>query len=441
LLQLFGNTYGTKPLLALFSDEGFAAAFLQFERALLDTQEELGLVPGGEAAKLAAIGTADLDLKRAGDAALTTGNPVSGLVELVHEHAPYAHYGVTAHDAWDVAHVLQLRQALDLINRDLRTAVACLTDLVEAHADTPMVARTQGQSGAPTTLGFKLATWLDELLRTAGRLEHAAAQAFIVTIAGAVGTGSSFEAMGGDPEQIEHAVAKRLGLGTPRTSWHSARDQFVEFAAALGQLCTLAGKIGHEIYNLQRTGIGELAEGGAAGSSSVPQKVNPWIAQRMHGMAVTGRGHAATVAAAAALPEGEREIGTAYAEWHSLAHLCLISGRLTEDLAGMLGRLDIRPQAMQANLDADPSILSESLSMVLCQKVGKQRGHALMKQAMARHGQGIPFKNAVQEVFEQAGATLPPDALFTSGLQGWAPARARKLAAIARVWLQGSDQA
>ncbi|GHE21100.1 lyase family protein [Halomonas urumqiensis] len=436
MLQLFGSTYGTESLFALFSDKGFASAFLEFERALLDSQEELRLVPCGEAEKLAAICASDLDLASAGQSALDSGNPVLGLVDQVHARAPYAHYGVTAHDAWDVAHVLQLRDATTLIFQDVRAAAASLADLVEAFAETPMVGRTQGQAGAPTTVGFKLATWLDEMFRTAGRLERAGKDAFVITIAGAVGTGSSFAAMGGDPEQVERAVAKRLELGTTRTSWHTARDRLVEFASALGQLCTLAGKVGHEIYNLQRTSIGELAEGGASGSSSVPQKVNPWIAQRMHGLAVVGRGLSATVGAAASLPEGEREIGSAYAEWHGLAHLCLISGRLAADLVGMIARLEIHADVMQSNLDAHPSVLSESCSMILCQVVGKQRGHAMMKEAMARHAQGMPFQQAVIDVFEQVGLELPDDTLFSVGVPGWAPHRAREVAAVTRKWLE-----
>lgn len=438
MLQLFGNTYGTEPLLALFSDTGFASAFLEFERALLDAQEALGLVPRGEAAKLAAISPSDLDLAHAGRIAAESGNPVAGLVEQVHGRAPYAHYGVTAHDAWDVAHVLQLRDAAELIMQDVRAAAASLADLAEAHADTPMVGRTQGQAGAPTTLGFKLATWLDELLRVARRLEQAGAEAYVLTVAGAVGTGSSFAVMGGNPEQVERAVAERLRLGSVRTSWHTARDPFVQLAGAIGQLCTLAGRIGHEVYNLQRTGIEELAEGGAAGSSSVPQKRNPWRAQRMHGLALVGRGLVATVASAASLPEGEREIGCAYAEWHGLAHLCLTAGRLAADLADLTSRLEIHPDALQANLDARPSVLSESLSIVLCQAVGKQRGHRLMKEAMARHDQGVPFRDAVTDAFARAGAAPPDERLFSAGVPGWAPQRARELAAAARAWLAGA---
>ncbi|UEX77292.1 lyase family protein [Spiribacter halobius] len=441
MLQLFGATYGTRPLLDVFADEGFAAAFLDFERALLEVQEAFGLVPGGEAAKLAAIHVSQLDLPAAGRLAVTTGNPVAGLVEQLHDAAPYAHYGVTAHDAWDTAHVLQLREATGLILRDVRTVAGRLAELADTHADSPMVGRTQGQAGAPTTLGFKLAIWLDELLRVAARLERASAEACLISIAGAVGTGSSFAVMGGDPERVERAVAERLCLQPVRTAWHTARDPLVALAGALAQLCTLAGKAGHEIYNLQRTGIEEVADGAAAGSSSVPQKINPWRAQRMHGLAVVGRGLAASVDAAAGLPEGEREIGSAYAEWHGLAHLCLTTGRLAADLADLCVHLEIRTETIRANLDAQPSVLSESLNIVLCQAVGKQRGHQLMKAAMARHHQGLPFREAVTEAFTTAGAEPPDDSLFTAGVSGWAPRRARETAATARAWLRHGEPA
>lgn len=434
MLRTLGDTYGTERLLSVFSDRGFVTAFLTFEQALLDTQEAHGLVPAGEAARLTAIGADDLDLSEAGRVALETGNPVAGLVSQVHRHAPYAHYGVTSHDAWDMAHVLQLRSAVELILGDLRMSAERLAHLADTYADTPMLGRTQGQAGAPITLGFKLATWLDELLRTGARVEYASAEASLLTIGGAVGTGSSFTVMGGDPGQVERAMAERLDLRTIRTTWFTARDNFVELAHALGQFCTLAGKVGHEIYNLQRTGIGELGEGGAAGSSSVPQKVNPWVAQRMHGLATAARGLSATVASAAALPEGEREIGSAYAEWHGLAHLCLISGRLAEDLAHMVQHLDIRTDALRANLEAVPSVLSESLSMVLCRAVGKRKGHALMKEAMAKHADGQPFREAVLDVFRQAGVAFPQDLLDSGGVPGWAPERARDVAKLARQW-------
>lgn len=435
MLQTLGLTYGTQSMVEVFADTGFASAFLEFEYALLKVQEELGLVPQGEAAKLACIQVVDLDLASAAQSALETGSPTSGLVDQIHAAAPYAHYGVAAQDAWDTAHVLQLRRALRLLVEAVRGAVASLSDLTELHAETQMVGRTQGQTGALTTLGFKTAIWLDELLRIADRLSHAAREAAILTLAGSVGTGSAFSVMGGDPDRIEKMVARRLRLRTTVTPWLTARDRHVELASALGQLCTLAGKVGHEIYNLQRTGISELSEGGAAGSSTVPQKMNPWVSQRMHGLAAISRGLVSTVAAAASLPEGEREVGSAYAEWYGLAHLCLVSGRLATDLAVLLAHLEVYPDVMRANLEVDPAVLSEGLSMVLCQAVGKQRGHMLMKEAMKRYRDGVPFRQAVMDAFQQAGAIAPPDTLLRSGVAGWAPERARRVAATARHWL------
>lgn len=178
-------TYATAPLLGIFSDSGFADAVLQFERAVLRVEEELGLVPLGEAAKLALFQPSEFDLAAASAAAISTSNPVVGLVEQLHRVSPYAHFGITSHDAWDVAHVLQLRTAIKLVLADVRVVVERLAGLVETHATTPMVARTQGQAGAPTTLGFKLATWLDELVRAAERLTNAVEDGALITIAGA----------------------------------------------------------------------------------------------------------------------------------------------------------------------------------------------------------------------------------------------------------------
>lgn len=424
----------------VFSDEGFAAAFLETERALLQVQEAYGLVPAGEEAKLAHFRADEFDLAEASAAALATGNPVAGLVDQLYRASSYAHFGITAHDAWDVAHVLQLRAAAGLVLTDLRAVLEVLASGAERHATTPMLGRTQGQAGAPTTFGFKLATWLDELLRLGDGLERARDEGAVVSVAGAVGTASSFEVIGGSSSAIEAGVASILGLYVSDTPWFTSRDRFVALAAALAQLCTCAGKIGHEIYNLQRTGIGELAEGGAFGSSATPQKSNPWRAQKLHGLGVIARNLAALVGDGAALAEGEREIGMAYAEWYGLAQLCLVSGRACADLAALLERLEVREGAMLANLCQDPSVLSESLSMLLSRAVGKERGYALMKAAMARYRAGQAFPEAAGEAFREAGLDAPKGLVQWPGELGWAPARARGVAAKARSWLAEKRQ-
>ena len=431
-------TYGTAPLRALFSDEGFAGAFLRMERALLQVQEALGSVPPGEAAKLARFRVCDFDLAAATEAALATGNPVAGLVEQLYQCSPYAHFGITANDAWDVAHVLQLKAAIELILADVRIAVERFVAAAEAHATTPMLARTQGQAGAPTTLGFKLATWLDELLRIAERLARAMDEASLVSVAGVVGTASSFAVIGTPPEAVEAGTARALGLRVSATPWFTSRDRFVVLASALAQLCTFAGKVGHEVYNLQRSGIEELSEGGASGSSATPQKCNPWIAQRMHGLATVGRNLSSMVADAAALAEGEREIGTMHAEWYGLAHLCLVSGRVAADLAEVVGRLEVHEDVMLANLLRDPSVMSESMSMVLSRAVGKKRGYGLMKAAMARYRAGEDYAASVSEAFRQAGLDAPNDPAQWRNALGWAVSKTHAVVAAARRWLKAN---
>lgn len=427
-------TFGTPALAEVFSDAGFADAFLQIERALLQAQQQLELVPAGESDRLAALSVADLDLDAAAADALRTGNPVSGLIEQIHRIAPYAHFGITSHDAWDVAHVLQLRAAMRLVLDDVALAVERLAALSERWADTPILGRTQGQSGAPTTLGFKLATLLDELLRAAQRLQQATHEACVVTVAGAVGTASSFAVIGADPQQVEARVADLLGLATTRTPWFTSRDRSVALASAIAQLSTVAGRTGHEVYSLQRTGIGELADGRAAGSSSVPQKSNPWLAQKMRGLAVVARSLSATVAESAALAEGERELGSMYGEWYGLSQLCQVGGRLAADLAALVGALHVDEARIRANLDADPAVLSESAAMMLSHALGKHDGHALAKEAMRRHRGGESYESSMAWAFERAGLEVPADLKSLPGSHGWAATRAREVAAAARGW-------
>lgn len=286
------------------------------------------------------------------------------------------------------------------------------------------------------TLGLKFATWLDELLRSADRLAQAMQQASVLTVAGVVGTASSFAVLGVEPGEVEARVAQVLGLQATATPWFTSRDRFVALAAALGQVATLAGKLGHEVQTMQRTGIEELAEGGAFGSFANPQKTNPWLSQKMHGLAVVARSLCALVADSAGLPEGEREIGTAYAEAYGLAQLCLVTGRLAADLVRLTGALEVREDALRANLARDPALFSEGLSMLLSRALGKKQGLAVMKAVVARHRAGEDFTAAVAEAFRASGVDMPADLFALPGMYGLGPQRAREVAARARLWLE-----
>lgn len=439
MLNTLGITYGTQAMLDVFSDRHFARAVLRLECALLQVQADMGIIPKAEAMRLAALDPADINLAQAAELSLASGNPAIGIIEQLYPVSRYAHYGITAQDAWDTAHVLQLQNATALLMAQIRCNIIILCTLAGQHESTPMVARTQGQLGAPQTFGFKVAGWLDELLRIAGRLRRAAAEAAVLTIGGSVGTGSAFQVMGADPREVERRVARILDLQCTLTPIGISRDRFTALGSTLGQFCTLAARIGHEVYSAQRSGIGELAEGGAAGSSAVPQKINPWIAQRMRGFGGIARGLVPIAASGASLVEGERELGSVHAEWYGLVHLFLISARLAQDLHTLTANLEVHSATMKENLAANPAVLSESLSILLGRKVGKPEALRMMKQAVADYRQGACFRETVLQVFKEAGVAPPPAHLLETGETGWSVPAVRKVIEDAESWLAEND--
>lgn len=432
---MFELLYTTPAVKDALGDPAFAGACATVVHALLRVQEDLGLVPAGEAQKLGARLPVQFDLTSAERTGLR-GNPVAGLIEQLYAITPYALYGITSNDLWDMAHVLQLRRATSCIFGDVRTLVARLGDLAQTHAETLLLARTHGRAGPPTTFGFKLALWLDELLRDADRVQSASRAAALVSIAGSAGTASSFAVLGADPSEVNRRLAAALELNAGNMPWVTARDRSVELAAALATLATLLGKIGHEIYNLERTGIGELDESGGFGSMATPHKEsNPWTPARLHGLGTVARELAAIVAQGAALPEGEREIGTAYAEWYGLAQLCRITARACADAADLFGRLIVNVDVMQSNLERDPAVRAESFSSILAQTVGKQRAHELMHEAIRRYRAGEPFADSVRQAFLDAGVDPPDVARALPGELGNAVTLTRDAVERARAWL------
>ncbi|MGH7715825.1 MAG: lyase family protein, partial [Vulcanimicrobiaceae bacterium] len=392
-------------------------------------------VPAGEAQALASRLPLQFDLDAAREAALR-GNPVAGIVEQLYAVTPYALYGITSNDLWDMAHVLQLRRAVSKIFDDVRTLVRRLAEIAELHAETPLLARTHGRAGPPTTFGFKVALWLDELVRITLRVQASLRSAALVSIAGSAGTGSSFAVLGIKPDDVERLLATALDLGISETPWVTSRDRWVDLASSLSALATVLGKVGHEVYNLERTGIGELDEAGGLGSMATPHKEsNPWVPQRMHGLASIARQLAAVVASGAALPEGEREVGTSYAEWYGLSQLCCVTARICVDGIDVLSRITVDTAAMLANLERDPSVHAESLSMMLARRIGKQRAHELMHDAIRRYRSGAPFAESIHQAFREAKTDEPDLNRAIPGEFGYAVTRTREVVARARDWL------
>ncbi len=210
--------------------------------------------------------------------------------EYVGEEAKYLHYGMTSSDVLDTSLGLLMKRAAHIIDKKLTTALRTIKSLAMKYKMTPCIGRTHGVLAEPTTVGLKFALWYTELKRAQERFRHAAEAVAVGKISGAVGNFANL-----DPK-IEAAVCKRLGLKPAEVSTQVVqRDRHAHFITSLALMASSLEKFATEIRNLQRTEIGEMAEGftkGQKGSSAMPHKKNPITAERITGIARLLRGYA-----------------------------------------------------------------------------------------------------------------------------------------------------
>ena len=282
---------------ALWTEEARYRAWLKVELAVCRARAQLGEIPAQEAEELAQ--KADFTVERIHEIEAETNHDVIAFVTNVAEYAGdvarHFHFGLTSSDVLDTAGALQLRDALDLILAEAKELTLLLAGMSLAHGDTVMVGRTHGVHAEPTTLGHKLAVWAFEMERNLDRLSHAREVAAVGKISGAVGTYANV-----DPK-VEAITCEELGLSaSPASTQVVQRDRHAEVLAAIAILGSTMEKIALEIRGAQRTEVRELAEPfgrGQKGSSAMPHKRNPILAERLTGMARILRANAAVLAA------------------------------------------------------------------------------------------------------------------------------------------------
>jgi adenylosuccinate lyase len=217
---------------------------------------------------------------------------LTSVSENIGEEGKYLHYGMTSSDVLDTALALRMRSAAKLIDRKISSALQAIRRLALKHRMTPCIGRTHGVLAEPTTVGLKFAVWYTELSRARERFQRATETISVGKLSGAVGNFANL-----DP-RVEAAVCRRLRLKAAAVSTQVLqRDRHAEFITALALLGSSLEKFATEIRNLQRTEIGEMAEGftsGQKGSSAMPHKRNPITAERITGIARLLRGYAVT---------------------------------------------------------------------------------------------------------------------------------------------------
>jgi adenylosuccinate lyase len=371
---------------AIWTDQARFEQMLRVELAVARAQVARGTVP---AAAMAALESrARVDVGRIAELERTTDHDViafvSQVAETVGPEGRFLHLGLTSSDVVDTALALQLRAAGDRLLADLDHLLAALVARARAEAETVMMGRTHSVHAEPTTLGLKLAGWAFEVARGRTRLAAAVDEIGTGKISGPVGTYSHL-----DPD-LEAEVLGSLGLHVdPVSTQIVQRDRHAAFLAAVAVIGGSLERFATEVRNLQHTEIGELQEpfrSGQKGSSAMPHKRNPILAERIAGLARLLRGYAHTAMEDQPLWH-ERDISHSSAERVILPDATILLDYMLVRMTGLVDGLIVRPERMRENIDRGLGLHASSRVLVTLLDDGglaREEAYAIVQRAALR---------------------------------------------------------
>ena len=391
--------YSRPEMAAVWSEQSKFQRWLYVEIAACEAWAELGQVPKEAAARIRR--DARFDLGKINEYIAITHHDVTAFLrsvaESLGEEGRYVHFGLTSSDVWDTATGLQLRDACDLLLKDVDALSTVLERQAKAHRDTLCVGRTHGVHAEPTTFGLKLAVWVDEMRRNRKRLEAARDAIAVGAISGTVGTHASV------PAALEESVCKRLGLGIEAASTQIIqRDRHAQFVTTLALIGASLEKFAVEVRGLQKTEVREAEEPfdeGQTGSSAMPHKRNPELCERVTGLSRVLRGYAVTALENVALWH-ERDISHSSTERIVFPDACLVLDYMLSLFTGVMDRLTVFPEHMRANLERSYGLVfSQRVLLALIESgLSRQAAYTIVQRnAMQSWNTGRQFRDLLRE--------------------------------------------
>src|SRR5688572_7717262 len=383
---------------ALYTLENRWQCWLDVEVALARAQAGLGIIPKEAVEPIARAARLELmDRARIDEAFARTAHTIVPLVwelsRLVGEpHGGWVHWGATTQNITQTGDLLVLRQAHGIFLGQIDAILAAMADLAERGAEMPIAGRTHGQHAVPATFGFKVAVWIDELLRHRERFQQAAPRIFVAMLGGGAGT---FASLGAQGPAVQAGLAKHLDMAPMSVPSRVIGDHLTENICLLGMLAGTCGKIGREIYTLMKTEFGEVEEPvppGTVGSSTMPQKRNPKLCQDIIAAAAEVRS-IVPLALEAMQTEHEADRTTSLVMDSAEARACILTGDILARVSAVVGGLTLNPERMRANLDLGGGlILAEAVMLDLGAAIGRQHAHDVVYDAaQASHSEGKSF--------------------------------------------------
>jgi adenylosuccinate lyase len=383
----------------IWSDEGKLERWLEVELAALDGWAELGVIPTEDVAAIRARAVVP-SAERVAERERTTDHDLAAFVDVASEplgaEGRWLHYGLTSSDVLDTALALQLRDAGALITAGIDQALAAVVRLAEKHRATICIGRSHGIHAEPTTFGWKLAGWAFELDRARVRLEHALETCRVGQFSGTVGAYAAI-----DPE-VERIACERLDLEPdPVSTQVISRDRHAELLAAVAVCASSLDRFATEIRHLARTEVREVEEPFAAGnkgSSAMPHKRNPKIAERISGLARVVR--AAAVVGFENVPLWhERDISHSSAERVVIPDAFLALDYMLDRFRKLVDGLVVYPERMERNLWASHGLFFSHRLLLALIESGVERNEAyrlVQIEAMRAWEEELDFRELVR---------------------------------------------
>jgi adenylosuccinate lyase len=402
---------------AVWSDEGKLARWLEVELAATQAWADLGVVPAEAARRLREHAVVPSPERVAAlEATLhhDTAAFVDAVAERLGEDGRWFHYGLTSSDVVDTALSLQIQAAGRLIVDGVGRALAAVAARANEHRDTLCMGRTHGVHAEPTTFGLKLAGWAFELMRARARVVRALEGLRVGKLSGAVGTYAAT-----DPE-LERIACERLGLEpAPSSTQILQRDRHAELLAALAVAASSLDSFALEIRHLARTEVREVQEPfgrGQKGSSAMPHKRNPVVAERICGLARVVRSHALVGLENVALWH-ERDISHSSAERIAIPDAFLALDYMLDRFAWLVEGLVVRPERMRRNLESSHNLFFSQRVLNALVESGLARDEAyrlVQRDALRAWDEELDFCELVRADDEIAGR-IDLDAVFDLG--------------------------
>ncbi|MEM3623510.1 MAG: adenylosuccinate lyase [Candidatus Bathyarchaeia archaeon] len=387
VLPIDTGRYGTAEMKRIFEEETRVQKMLDVEAALALAHADVGNVPKVDAEKIAAMASLEhVKLSRIKEIEREIKHDVAALVRALAEacgpSGAYVHLGATSYDIVDTAIALQLKDALELIEKRLNEFERVLMEKALQYKNTLMMGRTHGQHALPITLGFKFAVWMREISRHIQRIRQCRERVLAGKMSGAVGTQAG---LGANAMRIQELVMQRLGLKAADISTQIVqRDRHAELICLLALIASSLENFATEIRELQRPEIGELFEPfeveKQVGSSTMPHKRNPETCERVCGLSRVVRS-LVIPALENVVTWHERDLTQSSAERFIIPEACILVDYMLFLMTNIVANLRVDEERMLKNIELTQGrAMSEAVMMTLAKKgMDRQEAHELLR--------------------------------------------------------------